>query len=235
MTASYKGKREGELVYKGELLEEEIGGVKKREEEFDEELEKRKIVGGKGEEKEAMAVHTPGDVISLGTVLSVFSSLLTSEEFSVFSSTDSSLSRGGRREEELLWREERVADVVLVKEREGLRGSWEREKLYWGGELMNLVVLEEGGSSWGDGREVGGGFNGEECGDGWSVGGGGDSGEGGDSHDVGGGEESGVEGGSRNEKVMDYCGNGNWKGELMLDYFLLKLRGELGVGIYFQF
>ena len=52
---------------------------------------KRKIVGGKGEEKEAMAVHTPGDVISLGTVLSVFSSLLTPEEFSVFSSTDSSL------------------------------------------------------------------------------------------------------------------------------------------------
>ena len=140
-------KREGKLVGGGELLEEESGVVKEEEEEFDEELEKREIVGGEGE-KEAMA---PGDVISLGAVLSIFISLLTSLEFSVFSSTDSSLSRGGRREEELLWREERVADVVLVKEREGLRGSWEREKLFWGGELVNLVVLGEGGSSWGDG------------------------------------------------------------------------------------
>ena len=137
------------------MLEEESGGVKEEEEGFDEELEKREIVGGEGEEKEAMAVHTPGDVISLGAVLSVFSSLLIPLEFSVFSSTDSSLPRGGRREGELL-REERVADVVLVKEREWLRGSWEREKLFWGGELVNLVVLGEGGRSWGDGRERGG-------------------------------------------------------------------------------
>ena len=28
--------------------------------------------------------------------------------------------------------------------------------------------------------------------------------------------------------MRDYCGNGNWKGELMLDYFLLKLRGGVG-------
>ena len=197
--------------------------MKKEEEGFDEELEKREIVGGEGEEKEAMAVHTPGDVISLVAVLSIFSSLLIPLEFSVFSSTDLSLSRGGRREEELLWREDLVADVALMKEREGLRGSWERGKLFWGGELVDLVVLGEGGSSWGDGREVGGGFNGEECGDGWNVGGGG-GGEGGDSRDVGGGEESGVEGSSRDEKVIGYCGNGNWKGK-MLDYFLLKLRG----------